>query len=80
MQKRAIGSVLWFAAVWLTYEVVWSLTGVPRTIGPVLGAAVAILVTLDPTGWFWNRSASQRARAATPLVPVTAGRAEQQTS
>jgi hypothetical protein len=79
MQKRAVAAVLWFAAVWVTYEVIWSVTGVPRVLGPVLAATIAAIVTLDPTGWFWSRSASRQARATTPLMPVMAGR-EQPTS
>jgi hypothetical protein len=79
MQKRAIAAVLWFAAVWVTYEVLWSVTGLPRMLGPVLAATIAALVAVDPTGWFWSRSASRQARAGTPLMPVMAGR-EQPTS
>jgi hypothetical protein len=74
MQKRAVAAVLWFAAVWATYEVVWSLTGLPRMLGPVLAAAIAAVVTVDPSGWFWSRSASRSARTTTPIMPVMSGR------
>jgi len=53
MSKRALGALLWFAAVWLGYEVVWSLTGVPRLIGPIVAFVAAAVVTLDPVGLLW---------------------------
>ena len=53
MFKRALAASLWFAAVWVGYEVVWSLTDVPRVAGPVIAFTVAALVTLDPLGLFW---------------------------
>jgi hypothetical protein len=58
MSKRALAAVLWFAATWIGYEIVWSLTGVPRLAGPVIAFTVAALVTLDPMALFWTRSAS----------------------
>jgi len=74
MQKRAVAAVLWFAAVWFTYEVVWSLTGLPRLLGPVLAATIAAVVTVDPTGWFWSRPSSSRVSA--PMIPAMSGRTE----
>lgn len=56
MFKRALASFLWFAAVWVGYELVWSLTDVPRIAGPVIAFTIAALVTLDPLGLFWPRS------------------------
>ena len=58
MSKRALAAVLWFAATWIGYEIVWSLTGVPRLAGPVIAFTVAALVTLDPMALFWTRSTS----------------------
>jgi len=75
MQKRAIAAVLWFAAVWFAYEVIWSVTGLPRAIGPALGAAVAALVTLDPTGWFWSRAPRRDTRPAASIAPGQVGQA-----
>jgi hypothetical protein len=73
MQKRALAAALWFAAVWFTYEVAWSLTGLPRVLGPVLAATIAAVVTVDPTGWFWRRRAVSR---LTPMIPAMSGRTE----
>ena len=53
--------MLWFAVAWVGYEIVWSLTGVPRIAGPVLAFAVAALVTVDPMALFWPREASPSA-------------------
>jgi hypothetical protein len=47
MSKRAVIAVLWFLAVWVGYEVLWSVTGVPRGVGPVIAAAVAGAVTVS---------------------------------
>jgi hypothetical protein len=58
MSKRALAAVLWFAATWIGYEIVWSLTGVPRLAGPVIAFTVAALVTLDPMALFWTRATS----------------------
>ena len=55
MPKRALAAVLWFAVAWVGYEIVWSLTGVPRIAGPVLAFSVAALVTVDPMALFWPR-------------------------
>ena len=61
MSKRAMAAFLWFAATWVGYEIVWSLTGVPRLAGPVIAFAVAALVTLDPMALFWSRATSDSA-------------------
>ena len=61
MFKRALAAFLWFAAVWVCYEVAWSLTGVPRIAGPIIGFAVAALVTVDPMTLFWPRSTTSSA-------------------
>ena len=56
MFKRALAAFLWFAAAWVGYEIVWSLTDVPRIAGPVIAFTIAALVTLDPLALFWPRS------------------------
>ncbi len=42
--------------VWFGYEIVWSIAGVPRLVGPIVAFAVAALITVDPAGLFWPRS------------------------
>ena len=41
MLKLALVGFLWFAAAWVGYEVVWSLTAAPRLIGPALAFGIA---------------------------------------
>lgn len=54
MSKRAVAGFLWFLSIWLAYEVVWSVVGTPRTIGPILGLVAAAFVVVDPTGRVWG--------------------------
>jgi hypothetical protein len=60
MLKRTSAALLWFAAVWVGYEIVWSLTDAPRVLGPILAGVVSAFVVLDPLGQFWPRSTSVR--------------------
>jgi hypothetical protein len=55
MSKRMLAATLWFAATWFGYEIVWSLTGTPRLVGPILAFAVAAVVATDPLHLFWPR-------------------------
>ena len=66
MPKRALSSVLWFASAWVAYEILWSLTGVPRLIGPIIAAAVATFVALDPFTLFWP--VERPARTTAPAI------------
>ena len=66
VMRRVIAALLWFTAIWFGFEVLWSVVGIPRMAGPILGAAVAILVTLDPTGSFW--AARDRTRSDLELA------------
>jgi hypothetical protein len=58
MSKRVAIALLWFTAFWVGYEVLWSVTGVPRVIGPIVAAAIAGFVAVDPRGLFIARPAS----------------------
>ena len=51
--KRLNAGPLWFMAFWFMYELLWSITGVPRMAGPVIGLVVAATVWIDPMHWFW---------------------------
>jgi hypothetical protein len=53
MSKRAVAAVLWFAATWVAYEVLWSVSGMPRMVGPIVAAGVSAFVALDPQRLFW---------------------------
>lgn len=41
--------------LWVGYEIVWSVAGLPRMIGPILAASVAMIVVVDPLHLFWPR-------------------------
>lgn len=61
MVKRIVAAPLWFVSTWLMYGLVAYFLGIPETGGAVLGALVAALVCLDPTGAFWGaRSAATK--------------------
>ncbi len=53
MKKRLTAGSLWFIAIWFGYEILWSLMGVPRMVGPMLAFVVSSLVVADPGGLFW---------------------------
>ena len=55
MVKRAVAGLLWFFSIWVAYDLIWSLTGIPRSVGPVLGLVFAVIVVIDPTGRFWGK-------------------------
>jgi len=56
MTKRLILAPVWFVSVWMTYGLVAYFIGIPDTGGAVLGALVAALVLMDPTGSLWSRT------------------------
>lgn len=68
MTKRASAAALWFAAMWVGYEIAWSLFGVPRVAGPILAAAVSVFVALNPAGLFWPRTSSEAAAQGVPAA------------
>jgi hypothetical protein len=53
MLKRVAAASLWFLVTWVGYEIAWSVAGVPRMIGPVLAAGIAMIVAVDPLRIFW---------------------------
>ncbi|HEY6056861.1 MAG TPA: hypothetical protein VIV06_02465 [Candidatus Limnocylindrales bacterium] len=62
MAKRLVSMALWFTAVWLLYELAWSLAGIPRLPGPFIALAVSLFVGLDPLHRIW--ATAQRERRA----------------
>ena len=53
-----------FAAVWIGYEIAWSVFNVPRLIGPLAAFAIAAFVTIDPIALFWPRDSGANRLAA----------------
>ena len=62
MVRRIALAALWFISSWLTYGLVAYFIGIPDTGGAVLGALVAALVLMDPTGSFSGRVAPRESR------------------
>lgn len=54
MKKRVLTGLLWFYATWYAWSMVAALAGLPELFGPVVGAAVAMLVAGDPFGRIWG--------------------------
>lgn len=50
MLRRTAIALLWFIAVLVAHELIWSMTGSPRLLGPTLGAIAAAFTFLDPYG------------------------------
>jgi hypothetical protein len=69
MSHRLIAALLWFAVVWVGYEIAWSVADVPRVLGPALAMIVSAFVALDPMGLFFARPARTQ---ATPEQPAGA--------
>jgi hypothetical protein len=72
MTKRAAVALLWYAAIWVGYEIVWSMTGIPRAFGPIIATAVSAFVAVDPAGLFWPK-VEKAPRSATSVERVPAG-------
>ena len=69
--KRLMAGPLWFIAFVLMYELLWSLTGVPRIAGPVIGLMIGVTVWIDPLHWFWP-AAPDRSTGARPSPALQA--------
>ena len=69
--KRLIAGPLWFISFALMYELLWSVTGVPRVVGPVIALVVGVTIWTDPMHWFWT-AAPDRSTAALPASALQA--------
>jgi len=70
MTNGVVGAVLWFVVLWFAYEVLWSITGVPREFGPIAALTAAILLML---GRARQLAGFRSARVETPLKRVPGG-------
>ena len=71
MKKRVLAGLLWFYATWYAWSMVAALAGLPELLGPVVGAAVAMLVAGDPFGRIWGAKPIGR-----PMLIVPAQQSE----
>ena len=65
MKKRILAGLLWFYVAWFAWAFVAAYAGLSELWGPVLGAAVAMLIAGDPMGRIWPRPAEIR-----PMAPA----------
>ena len=66
---HVIAGVFWFMAIAFGWELALSMVDLPHIIGPLLGAAVGLVVALDPIGVIWP--AAPTATTASPAVTST---------
>ena len=69
MKKRILATFLWFYAGWYAGAVIAYALGISPLLGPILGAAAAVLVAGDPRRVIWT--AGRRARAQTTTQEPT---------
>jgi hypothetical protein len=70
MKKRVLSAFLWFYCGWYAGAMIASIIGVSPMLGPIVGAAAAMLIAGDPRGIIWPRKAAEP--AATASAPATA--------
>ena len=54
MTNRLLGAALWFGTIWFGYEILWSVTDIPRLFGPVVATAVVFLVERGSERPIWS--------------------------
>jgi hypothetical protein len=69
MPRRIALAALWFISSWMTYGLVAYFIAIPDTGGAVLGALVAAMVLMDPTGSLWGRTERQESGMQRQPVP-----------
>lgn len=69
MKKRILSALLWFYAGWYGGALLAAFLALDPRIGPIIGAAAAVLVAGDPFGVVWGRR-SAAPRRATPAPDV----------
>jgi len=69
--KRLMAGPLWFISFVLMYELLWSLTGVPRIAGPVIGLMIGVTVWIDPFHWFWSTPNGSTAARPSPALQAS---------
>ena len=61
MTKRVAAAFLWFYTGWYAGAFLAEMLGVSAVIGPILGAAAAVLLVGDPLRIIWTRPAPKAA-------------------
>jgi hypothetical protein len=72
MKKRLLAGLLWFYVTWFAWAFIAAFSGMTELAGPVLGAAVAMVIAGDPMGRIWpNESARQASAPRQSTVQVS---------
>ena len=58
MTKRVLAAILWFYTGWYAGAMLAEFIGVSPLLGPVIGAAAAAIITIDPRRIIWTRPAT----------------------
>jgi hypothetical protein len=64
MTKRVAAAFLWFYTGWYAGAFLAEIFGVSPVIGPILGAAAAVLLVGDPFRIIWTRPAPKAVASA----------------
>ena len=64
MTKRVAAAFLWFYTGWYAGAFLAEMLGVSPVIGPILGAAAAVLLVGDPLRIIWTRPAPKAVAAS----------------
>ena len=55
MSKRIVAAPLWFLTGWMVGAMAAFALGLPSWLPGLCAVSVALLVVIDPAGWFWER-------------------------
>jgi hypothetical protein len=69
MARRTLVSALWFAWIYLTGEVIWSIAATPRWLHAGLALGVALFVFADPLRQFHPHTQRANANADGAALP-----------
>lgn len=73
MVKRAVAASLWFVVITWAYNYLGYYLGMLFLAGPVIAAAVAAFVGLDPLHVIWPTMAKEAQSEPPPQEPVATG-------
>lgn len=67
MKKRTLAALLWFYTGWYAGALLADFIGVGPALGPIVGAAAAGLIAVDPRRVIWNAKAAVAATSSEAL-------------
>ena len=70
MNKRFLAVPLWFLTGWMVAAMAAFVLGLPGWLAPVTAVVVAVVVALDPAGWFSARPHAISADGSARSLPA----------